>query len=490
MIWSALAAAALIFLALSHPKLQHRLSRSWIVYRDPAPVGIDEVRVRALMLSAAPIETRFEGLFQYFAAGFVRHVAPGNARVQYGGAGSGAGPDMDGLEGFSRTAPLLAAWIYSGRVRTAPAANGATSLDVIALLRSGILTGVNRESRDYWGDVGSRDQRIVEAADVARVLWLTREYIWRTLSNDERIEVRAWLLNAANQLTPLTNWMLFPVVINLTLASLDGERESPLLRARAHEIFSRYKQLYLDHGWFNDPPHGVDFYNTWGIPYELFWIHTLDPTFDSPFIPEALRQSADLTQHLISPRGIPILGRSVCYRTAVPVPLIAATLIEGESFPPGRAIHALDMVWQYFIAHDSLRDGALTQGYFTADLRLLDTYSGTGSCHWGLRSLVLALMHPANDAFWNATAQPLPVEISDYRLELPRLGWIVEGKQENGEIVITVPRNPGRITSIDDQSGWMKLAELLIGKPVRPPNTAVKYDSRYYSSATPFPLMQ
>jgi hypothetical protein len=34
-----------------------------------------------------------------------------------------------------------------------------------------------------------------------------------------------------------------------------------------------------------EPPQGVDFYNTWGIPYDLFWIHTLDPNFDPLFMP-------------------------------------------------------------------------------------------------------------------------------------------------------------------------------------------------------------
>jgi len=102
------------------------------------------------------------------------------------------------------------------------------------------------------------------------------------------------------------------------------------------------------------------------------------------------------------------MGRSICYRTAVPVPLIAATLLDSGQLPVGRAVRGLDVVWRYFVANGSLRDGALTQGYFKADPRLLDPYSGTGSCQWGLRSLVLAFMHPAGDRFWSASEEPLP----------------------------------------------------------------------------------
>jgi hypothetical protein len=485
---SLLLTAALIAAALVVPKLPHRLAHGSIPYREPAPAGAQESRIRDLFLSGQSAEVRFEQLFQYFAAGFVQHAVPGYARVNYKGASSQNGFDVDGLEGFSRTATLLAAWLYSGRSTMVPAPDAGPALNITDMLRSGILRGVDPASPDYWGDAQPYDQRIVEAADVARVLWLTRHVIWTTLTDAQRQEVRAWLSKAANQATPHSNWMLFPVVINLTLASLGDETERPRLKNRAHEIYSQYKRLYLDHGWFRDPPQGVDFYNTWGIPYDLFWIHTLDPSFDPQFIADALRQSAELTQYLLGPKGIPIMGRSVCYRTAVPVPLIAASLLGEQPFSSAKALRALDVVWQYFIAHGSLRDGALTQGYFTADLRLLDMYSGTGSCHWGLRSMVLAFLHPAGDPFWQIPEQPLPIETADYHLELGRLGWRVDGNQASGNIVITVLKNTALSIRIEDQSWRMKLTQILLGKPVRPHNREVKYDSRYFSATAPFPL--
>jgi hypothetical protein len=486
--WVFLTIALVTVAPFAFIKIHHRVARGWGQYRAPAPSGNLEARVRQLLLSEQPVEIRFAGLFHYFAAGFVRHAVPGYARVQYGGAGSRNGYELDGLEGFARTAPLLAAWTYSGRSQLIENSSTAKPVTVVEILRSGILDGTNPHARQYWGDIEPQDQRIVEAADVARVLWLTRKEIWNHLSTQDRQRVRTWLMTAGNTQTPRTNWMLFPVVINLTLASLEGESERPLLLERARSVFSQYRQLYLDRGWFNDPPHGVDFYNTWGITYDLFWIHTVDPTFESQFITSALEQSAELTQYLIGPKGIPILGRSVCYRTAVAVPLIAATHLESARFPPGKAIRALDTVWRYFIDHDSLRDGALTQGYFGADLRLLDLYSGSGSCHWGLRSLVLAFMHPAGDAFWSAPQEALPVEMSDYRLELDRLGWVVEGKQASGDINITVVANTREVDEIEDYSLRMRIQEFLTRQPARPGNWAVKYDSRHYSSTTPFPL--
>ncbi|MDB6104240.1 MAG: hypothetical protein JWO52_4239 [Gammaproteobacteria bacterium] len=469
-------------------KVKQLAARGWGQYQEPAPAGPVELRVRELVLGNQPIETRFAGLFEYFSDGFARHATPGYSRVQYGGMRSRNSYAMDGLEGFARTAPLLAAWIYSGRDAAVGAAGGGRAGERLAMLRAGILGGVDPHSSEYWGDIRDRDQRIVEAADVARVLWLTRAGLWDRLNSLQKQMIRAWLLGGAGAQTPRSNWMLFPVVISLVLASLGPQNAPQELLQHAHQAFTDYKQYYQEHGWFYDPPYGADFYNAWGITYDLFWIHVVDPAFEPDFIVAALEKSADLTQHLISPQGIPIMGRSICYRTAVPVPLVAATLLDSGKFPVGRAVRGLDVVWRYFVANDSLRDGALTQGYFKADPRLLDVYSGTGSCQWGLRSLVLAFMHPAADRFWTATPEPLPVEETDYRLELAKLGWTVEGRRASGEVIITIPRNPADVNTIDEYSWTMQVRELFLRRPLRPSNHEIKYESRHYSSASPFPL--
>lgn len=473
---------------LGAPTVQRLASNGWWRYRNPAPAGAGEARVRQHLLGNEPMERRFAGLFEYFLNGFVRHADPGYARVVYAGFRSRNGYAEDGLEGFARTAPLLAAWIYSGRPAVLDRTIAGQPVDLVAVLRTGILSGVDPRSSEYWGAITNSDQRIVEAADVARVLWLTRASIWDKLTDAQRQMASAWLLAATRTQTPRNNWMLFPVVVSVVLLSLNADHTPPGLLAHARELFADYRQYYLEHGWFYDRPHGVDFYNAWGITYDLFWIHAADPAFEADFIVDAIEKSADLTQYLISPRGIPIMGRSICYRTAVPVPLVAATLLGSSQFPVGRAVRGLDVVWRYFVAHESLRDGALTQGYFGADPRLLDVYSGPGSCHWGLRSLVLAFMHPPGDRFWTAAQLPLPVEESDYRLELSKLGWLVEGHRQSGGITITIPRNPADVNSIEEYSWQMRAKEVFVRTPLRPSNHEVKYESRHYSSAAPFPL--
>lgn len=88
-----------------------------------------------------------------------------------------------------RAAPLLAAWATSSREPVGMDPVGGQRVDLVALLQEGLLTGTNKALPAYWGNIGDHDQRTVEAADIARVLWLTRAQIWSTLSKPKQDQV-------------------------------------------------------------------------------------------------------------------------------------------------------------------------------------------------------------------------------------------------------------------------------------------------------------
>lgn len=455
----------------------------WSHYRPMSIAeGIAERKIKADFLATpGDVGGRYESLAGYFLRAAFGDASPGRARIYYPGEPSNHGFEITGLEGFARTGSLMAAWIASGR---SPALSDTASRQVFDLtdfLRQGLLAGTDPHGNEYWGDIVDRDQRIVEAADIARIVWMTRHQIWERLPPGDQAQIAQWLAQTGQHVTRESNWMLFPVTVNAVLRGLNWP-----VSADEHARYASYKKNYLEHGWFFDPPHGVDFYNAWGISYELFWIDQIDPAFDHGFISDALQQSAELTAHLISPSGLPIMGRSICYRTAVPVPLLAAGLANLPGGEAGRARRALDVVWRYFVARGALQDGTLTQGYFRSDLRMLDLYSGPGSCNWGLRSLVLAFLASPGDKFWTASEQPLPVEIASYRLTLEKLGWVVDGNQATGVITISIPANRGVRLQVEDY-GWPdRLREIYRRRPLRPENFVVKYGNGLYSSAIPF----
>jgi hypothetical protein len=212
----------------------------------------------------------------------------------------------------------------------------------------------------------------------------------------------------------------------------------------------------------------------------------MDPTSADQFIRPTVVESGRLTSHLISPAGLPMMGRSICYRTAVPSAVLAGSLLSPETISPGLARRALDVTWRHFVSHDILRQGSMTMGYYETDPRLVDRYSGGGSCHWGLRSLTLAYMAGRDHAFWRDRQQKLPVEAGDFFLDLPKLGWRVSGRQSDRNITISIPANANRKARIGALSRWMSLIERTTHRPRRPNNLTLKYDLPAYSVVEPF----
>ena len=444
--------------------------------RDEPTLHDAVVSSRFLDRSMTDVE-RYGSLFKYFLTGFRKYRSSQGSRVQYPGYGSIRGYDICGLEGFARTAPLLAAWLYRG----CSARFGKFRLDMC--LRDGLLAGTDPSSPEYWGDIGSDDQRLVEAADIARAVWLSRKQVWSQLDIREQSRIAAWLSQAcSSHIRVRNNWLLFPVVVEAALTDLGHSTAS------TYGNYWEFKEkFYRQNGWFFDLPEGVDFYNTWGIGYDLFWLHLLAPALDAEFLRIALLQSGRLTAHLISPAGVPIMGRSVCYRTAVPCPVLAAAHVDDEVVSPGMARRSLDAVWRYFVTRGALRQGSLTMGYFDNDPRLIDDYTGPGSSHWGLRSLVLAYMFPDGHSFWQSDPEHLPIEKDDFCLALKHLGWTVRGFKDTQNITITIAGNARDNLTLEPQTDAMRRDEASLRAPVRPKNHAAKYEQRTYQALYPFP---
>lgn len=436
--------------------------------------------VTATFLSQADDEKRYAALFRYFVSGAAEYAR--GASVYYTGFPSKNGYTVSGVEGFARIAPLMGAWIHSGRPQTVEVIGTDRTVNLVSFLRDAVVAGTDPESPHYWGDMEYGGQRNVEAPDIARMLWLTRPQIWDKLDATQRERIVRWLKQSNTGNFPYrSNWLLFPAVVSAFLQSVGAEN------APDYESYFSFKnESYLESGWFSDGPGGhVDYYNTWGISYDLAWIHMMDPDLDPAFMRQALTDSAELTTHLISPKGLPILGRSPCYRTAVPSPVIAGSILAPEVIPPDVARRALDATWRYFVSHEALKAGALSMGYFGDDPRLVDGYTGPGSCHWGLRSLTLAFMAPPEAPFWQNRQGALPVENADYTLAFPKLGWTITGRSSDQEIVVRIDGREPKPAKLEGYPFWHRYVEWFFKRPYRPKNNAVRYDLGVYSALRP-----
>jgi hypothetical protein len=437
------------------------------------------------MTGTPPTRDDYAALFRYFISGFMVRRSRLGAHADYAGMGSYNGPAMDRLEGFSRIAPLAAAWLHGGRPRQMAMSDGAT-VDLVDMLRAGIHAGTHPASPEYWGDIRHWSQAIVEAADIALSLWLTREQLWEGLPDGDRERIGRWLIQVNGKRIPDNNWHLFVAQVNAVLAALGMPHDAEALARH----YQRSKAFYRGQGWFRDGERedepGYDYYNAWGFHYHLQWLRRIDPALDAAFIDQAGREFVAVYRHFIGPAGLPMLGRSACYRMAAPVPLILAQHAGDRPIPPGEARRSLDVVWSYFIRHGAVRQGTVTQGYLATDARLLEDYSGPASCLWSLRSLVAAFAVPDRDAFWQAEPAPLPVEKGDYRLPVGPTGWTVVGDHATGSVAIETGATAS--PSLEGSARADRLLDPFRRKPRRPKNIQAKYYRRRYDSTSPYGL--
>ncbi len=462
-----------IFVALSSCKRQPSVASF------PAK---DESLLAAFRINDHPDARAYDDLFLYFLQGFESYRVPSGSMAVYPGLPSRHGRIADGMEGFARSAPLWGAWVSSGRPSVVRLPGGQL-VDLNASFREGILSGTNPHSPGYWGTIPYFDnQRIVEASDIALSLWLFRSTVWRDFTPTQRRQVASWLYQVNNKHTPDNNWRLFITFVNVVLSKLGA----PADMDRAVANYQRIKSFYRGDGWFSDGPGRVfDYYNAWSFHYQLYWLQQVAPQWDNSFITTARDCFVTDYQYLVSTTGVPIFGRSICYRTAAVAPLIFGADDKSGDISPAIARRALDVTWTYFIRHGALRNGNITQGYCGPDARVLDNYSGPASCLWGLRSLIAAFYKRPTSVFWSGPPGKLPVEIRSYTVAIPATGWNVIGDQVSGRVEIVMPVGSQR-TPLQPYGWWRKLASAVLWRPFRPDNTAAKYGLQRYWSTPPF----
>ena len=418
----------------------------------------------------------FDGLVAYFQDGFMAYKEPDGSLANYPGLASEHPRIADRVEGFSRIAPLLAVWLRANGSENSVQAQRARQL-----LMDGIVHGTDPKSPGYWGRFEQDDQRIVEASDIALTVWLLRDTLWQQLPSSTRNYTIEWLLQVNDKVIPDNNWHLFITFVNVVVKALGYQADSN----GALQHYTRFRQFYRGDGWFSDGP-GMkfDYYNAWDIHYLLFWIDQVDPSFDHAFIGDSLDRFATRFQYLIGPEGIPILGRSVCYRMAVSTPLILDQYLAKPSVPPGVARRALDVTWRYFIRNGGVSGGNITQGYCGADPRVLDNYSGPASCLWGLRSLISAYYLAPSSPFWTEPEQPLPVERANYAIPIPPTGWTVYGSMPS---LIVLKRESGRSSiPLKSENRLRSYFDRLTDRANRPENEETEYELQEYRSDAPF----
>ena len=352
--------------------------------------------------------------------------------------------------------------------------------DVRAHVRVALLNGTNPAHPGYWGPIGDRSTLICEGADIALAAWLLRDSLPELLGQEGLVQLVNWLRQAVSRETVDNNWHLFVVLIDKVLAALDP--------SHAYTSAARYERVrlfYRGDGCFSDGPEGaLDLYNAWGFHYVLFWLDQIDPDFDPAFIREAVAEYVAWFQYLFTDDGVVLYGRSLPYRMAMPVPVMAAAHLVPSEVSRGLALACYHKCWRAFLAHGCVRHGRPTQGVFDDNPVWLDPYSGPASAFWSLRSMVM-YYYLQREFAWAAVAEcPLPATVESRSLSVRAPGAEVRTQGREGPAQLVFTDNTLKLDAISLQhpSPRERLRAAVYGSGVRPANNLHRLGLRCFHS--------
>ncbi len=352
----------------------------------------------------------------------------GHARIYFDGPVGGYGRDIDGLEGFARTL-LLAGFILKG-------SSGVQGRDAAEWYARGLATGVDPDSPERWPRLDEDPQAKVEAASIALILDMTREWIWDELSDKTRQRIIDYLSPAVGDQTyPRINWVWFRLIVQTFLKSVGAPYSPADMEAdlATHDSFARAN------GWLADgDERSFDHYAGWALHlYPTLWarMRGAEPMAAARGTVDRDRLDRYLTDAvaLVGSDGAPLLeGRSLTYRFAAAAPFWIGAMAGVPSHRPGALRHAALAIIDHFAARGSPDEqDVLTIGWHHPWPALAQAYSGPGSPYWaskGMLGLALDAGHPV----WSDAEVPLPVEQGDVLREVQAPGWIISGTRDDG----------------------------------------------------------
>ncbi len=365
------------------------------------------------------------------------------ARVLFPDDRRGMPDSVDAIESFARIAAVWGAWLRNP-------ANPAIlkfqdyQINLEALLHRALLDGTDSSNpATYWGQIDHMDQRIVESADIAVALWMSRERVFSKMTAAEQIQIISWLAQVDGKGTYTDNWILFTAMVQAIRYHLGFPCPEAELDFRLLQI----AEFYRGDGWYVDGPDAeFELYNAWmfGWHYLLWaWIDGERRPDHSRLVLERGRSFIDGFLHFFGANGsYPAWGRSVVYRFAALAPFAVGHFLDIAPQNPGLLRRVSSGCIRYFFER-GMFDGEghfLRQGYHGNFPPAGEAYISPGSPYWCSHGL-FALTFDRDDPFWTATEAPLPVEQEDFELVLPAPGFVLSGRRDTGQVLLLNSRS-------------------------------------------------
>ncbi|TFY73307.1 hypothetical protein EWM64_g10705, partial [Hericium alpestre] len=334
---------------------------------------------------------------------------PGRARVHLGYTGTHFDETAAHLEGFSR--PI---WALSALL-----AGGGTYAGTERWTR-GFASGTDPTHEEFWGDMRSKDQRMVECSAIGFAIAVAREGLWDPLPAEAKANLEKWLGGMNDKEMPNTNWLWFRVFANLGLTRVGSSYYD---ETRMKADMDHLDTFYIGDGWSRDGPEGVvqlDYYSSsFAIQFAQLAYSKLaqdtDPERCEEYRNRARQFALDFVHYFDEEgRAIPF-GRSMTYRFAMSSfwGVLAFADVEPPAPLTWGAIKGLQLRNLRFWARQAgayAGDGTLTLGFVYPNHNILENYNSPGSPYWCCKSFVTLALRETHP-FWAAEEEPFPAAL-------------------------------------------------------------------------------
>ena len=322
-------------------------------------------------------------------------MSPGKARLHLGDTGAVYPDEIAQMEAFSR--PL---WAIVPML-----AGGCKGVERLwDAWREGIISGVDPQHPEYWGEVGDYDQRLVEMAVFGMGMALAPERFFFSLPERTQDQLCAWLDQINRHDMPKNNWTFFRVLVNMGFLVC----RRPYDAARLEADFALIEEHYEGDGWYFDYFNQREYYTMWAFHYYgLVYAKVMrerDPERSEEFLRRSGQMAADFACWFDETGEAIPYGRSLTYRFAQGSFYAAMALAECETeqMDYGAMKHlVLGNLRRWVRKPIFTRDGVLTIGYGYPNLQMAEGYNAPGSPYWAMKAFAILAL-PEDHPFWTA----------------------------------------------------------------------------------------
>ena len=382
------------------------------------------------------VRPEWVGLLARLTDGFARAIPTGGSPAAASLPGAPPGDQVPSIEGFARMSVAWAAWLREPSNPSTVSWDGRAH-DVAHLLALGLRDATDPSGPFWWGEIGDRDQRIVELAEIATALWLGGERLRRALDNVDPAahdRILDWLALVDGRDVWPDNWVLFPMIGALVRRLAGRAVDLAAVDAAVDAMVG----LDVGDGWTSDGAgHALDLYSGWAIHWHLLWWATIDgarrPRLRATVIRRARAWLRFVAPLVAADGGFPRFGRSLGYRFALAAPFAQAALLGIDPLPSGNARSAAGR-----LVGRALADGAidpsndwLRVGVGGERPAVVERYVSAGAVAWAAHAFV-GLALPEAHPFWHDTAEPPVAPAHTWTLAAAGAGLLAAGSPAGG----------------------------------------------------------